>query len=399
MELVADDLATAVDLHQARLHQPIDVRVQAADTGRQFAREHVHRPLGEVHRRGAGEAVEIERAALGHVVGDVGDVHAQPEVAVGEPLDRDGVVEVAGVLAVDGDDVPAAEVGAAGEVGRSDGVVAAPRLGDGIGGVLVGDAVFAQDDLGVDAGIVEPAEHLDHPPRRHPGRTRPALDLHGDHVAVGRRQRIPRCHLHVGVEPGIERHDHRAAALEPDLADDLGAAPLEDLQHPALGPAVGASSARSAPAPDRRASRRRGCPRGRRRRRLPATSGSTNANPPAWPCSRPVISSRRSGRARRRPPIITRRAVGDQALQEPAERRALARRDAESCGQRARCLWRPGMTADGGENRIGVGHDGRGRGRRRQAYQAGEISSTCRSPTLVPVGPGCQRSPSCAKYA
>ena len=278
-------------------------------------------------------------------------------------------------------------------------MVAAPRLGDGIGGVLVGDAMLAQDDLGVDAGIVEPAEHLDHAARRHPGRTGPALDLHRDHVAVGRRQGVARgrpsprrragCRTarppRRGARAGSGRRPRRCAARGSR----------------APGPRSGRRrvAARFAPAPDRRASRRRGALSGTKTSALPATSGSTNANPPAWPCSRPVISSRRSGSARRRPPITTRRPSATRPFSEPPERRALARRDAESRGERARRLWRPGMAADGGENRIGVGHDGRGRDRRRQAYQAGEISSTCRSPTLVPVGPGCQRSPSCAKYA
>ena len=51
-----------------------------------------------------------------HVVRDIRDVHAQPVVAVRQALDRNRVVEVAGVLAVDGDDDAVAEVGAAGDV-------------------------------------------------------------------------------------------------------------------------------------------------------------------------------------------------------------------------------------------------------------------------------------------
>ena len=236
-------------------------------------------------------------------------------------------------------------------------------------------------------------------PGGHPGRTGPALDLDGDHVAVGCRQGVARGHLHLGVEPGVERHDHRAAALEPDLADDLGAAPLEDLQHPALGRGRRRGAARFAPARDRRASRRRGRSRGRRRRRLPATSGSTNANPPAWPCSRPVISSRRSGSARRRPPITTRRPSATRPFRsrrnDARSLDAMPRRVASARAVSGGPGWlRTAARIESGSVTMGVGG-----GRRRQAYQAGEISSTCRSPTLVPVGPGCQRSPSCAKYA
>ena len=47
MQLVADDLAVPVDLHQARLHQPVDVRPQAAQAGRQLLGKHVHGALGK----------------------------------------------------------------------------------------------------------------------------------------------------------------------------------------------------------------------------------------------------------------------------------------------------------------------------------------------------------------
>ena len=97
----------AIDLHQARLHQPIDVRIEAAETGRQLVRKHVHGALGEIDRGGAFVRFLVERAALRHVVRDVGDVHAEPEVAVRQPIDGNGIVEIARVLAVDGHRHPA----------------------------------------------------------------------------------------------------------------------------------------------------------------------------------------------------------------------------------------------------------------------------------------------------
>ena len=106
-------------------------------------------------------ASAIERAALLHVVRDVGDVHAEPVVAVRQPLDRDRVVEVARVLAVDrhGRDVP--EVGAAADVARP--TPTPPRRTASATAsrtVRVRDAVLADDDLGVDAGRVDVAEHV-----------------------------------------------------------------------------------------------------------------------------------------------------------------------------------------------------------------------------------------------
>ncbi len=118
-------------------------------------------------------------------------------------------------------------------------MVAAAGLGDGVGGVGVGNAVLAQHDLGVDPRIVETAEDFDDAAGRRPGRPGPALDLDRHHVAVGGRQGVGGGDAHVGVEPGVERRHDRAAALEAKLSDHLGTAPLEDLDDPAFAAPVG----------------------------------------------------------------------------------------------------------------------------------------------------------------
>ena len=76
--------------------------------------------LGEVHRGAALVRLGVERAPLVDVMRHVGDVDAQPVVAIRQSLDGDGVVEVARVLAVDGDGRDAAEVRAAGDIARPD---------------------------------------------------------------------------------------------------------------------------------------------------------------------------------------------------------------------------------------------------------------------------------------
>ena len=104
MHLVADDVALRRHFHQAGLDEPVDVRLEAAEPGCERLGKHVDRALGKVHRRAALVRLAIERAALLHVVRHVGDVDAQPVVTVRQPLDRNRVVEIARVLAVDGDD-------------------------------------------------------------------------------------------------------------------------------------------------------------------------------------------------------------------------------------------------------------------------------------------------------
>ena len=79
---------------------------------------------------------------------------------------RDRVVEVARMLAVDRDGHQRPEVRAACDVLLLHGAADAARFLDRLGAVLVGNAVFADDDLVVDARLVDVAEHLDDPAER-----------------------------------------------------------------------------------------------------------------------------------------------------------------------------------------------------------------------------------------
>ena len=239
VHFVADDLSVSVDLHQAGLDQPVHVRVQAAHARRELPRKHVYGPLGKVDRRAPGKSVEIERAAFRDVVRHVRDVHAEPIVAVAQSLDRDGIVEVPRVLAVDRDDDPIAEIGAMAQLGGRHRHITGTRLRDGIWSVLVGDAVLAQDDLGVDAGIVQSPEHLDDTPSRAPGHTRPAVDLDGHHVAVRGVEHLRSSDADIRVDPRIERtHERRARPLQTELPDEGRVAALDNLDHAAFGPPV-----------------------------------------------------------------------------------------------------------------------------------------------------------------
>ena len=258
VHLVAHDVAAAIHFHQARLHEPIDVRVQAAQTGGQLRREHVDRALREVHRRAALVGFLVERASLLHVVRHVRDVHAKPVMAVRQPLDRDRVVEVARVLAVDRHRRDRTEVGPSAEVSFLDRPAKARGLLDRLVGVRVGDAVLANDDLRVDAGLVDPAEHFDHASDRPARRRRPPRDLDEHHLAGFGRRRLPGRHMDVGQHAAVERHDVAETRLvHLESADDGRLAALEDADDASLGPASPSGARRGRPR-DRRASPPRG---------------------------------------------------------------------------------------------------------------------------------------------
>jgi hypothetical protein len=71
--------------------------------GKRFG-EHGDGAVGKINGGTAQAGFLIERALGSNVVRDVGDVNLKMPAAVGAALDVNGVVEIAGGFAVDGDD-------------------------------------------------------------------------------------------------------------------------------------------------------------------------------------------------------------------------------------------------------------------------------------------------------
>ena len=101
VELRAHHLAFVVHLHVADKAHAVDLRHQRADAVGQGLRQHRHHEAGEVHRGGAKLRLLVQRRTRPHVVRHIGNRHHQAEtLEVGFAVHR--VVEVLGVLAVDG---------------------------------------------------------------------------------------------------------------------------------------------------------------------------------------------------------------------------------------------------------------------------------------------------------
>jgi len=145
-------------------------------------REHGDGAVGEGDAGAAEAGFEIEVGAGADVFGDVGDVDLEFVAAIGALGDEDGVVEVFGGFAVDGNDGEVAEVAAA--VGFF-GV----EMGDGAG---LGEDVFregvrqlvlADHHFDVNAEVVGIAEDFDDAANCRAGRCGPTGDLDVDDEA------------------------------------------------------------------------------------------------------------------------------------------------------------------------------------------------------------------------
>ncbi len=222
-------------------------------------------------------------------------------------LDRHRVVEVAGALAVDGEDDAAAQVLAARPVLRL-GVV---RQGFG-GGLDLGrealrDAVVAQHHQHVDPRHLWIAQHLDDAAAR---RARARHPLDGDDHEVSLRQVVLGAHhLQLDRHLGIERGEPAAALLLDVRGADQGVvAPHEDLHHLGLGQPVAAR---------RPAAERLHQHRVARQRALEVRGGRGSRPAPrrsAAPGRRPSPSARR---CRPAPPVVA------EAIQRPSSSSAL----------------------------------------------------------------------------
>ena len=94
-------------------------------------------------------------------MGDVGDVNADLHVALGKFAERDGIIEIAGGIGIDGDNEVASEIFSAGRaVGKFDG---GERFGFGesFRGKGGGEIKFANDGEDIDAGVGGAAEAFD----------------------------------------------------------------------------------------------------------------------------------------------------------------------------------------------------------------------------------------------
>ena len=144
----AFDAAGGIELHDATEHEAVFVRAKAADVCGELLRQHGDGAIGKVDTVAAQTGFEIKRGVGLDIFGHVGDVDLKLVASIGAIGDEDGVIEVAGGLAVDGDD------GQARESRRAAGDRCLVEMGDG--------ASFGEDMLGKDARQLVLADHHFH---------------------------------------------------------------------------------------------------------------------------------------------------------------------------------------------------------------------------------------------
>ena len=237
-DLIARDLALGAHLHLAGHREAVDALVEAADAVGERERQHRDDAVDEVNARAALARLAVERLALAHVPAHIGDVDAEEVGAVRLFLDVDAVVEVLGVVAVDGDDGEVAAVAAALVLIGRGVLLDVIRSVLHVLGELLREVVLAHDGEHVDARVALLAEHLDDLALRVVAAGRPFRDLDDDLRARARAAEMLLRHEDVVVELRVvRRHEgERLVALE--RADDPLVRALDDADDLALARAA-----------------------------------------------------------------------------------------------------------------------------------------------------------------
>jgi hypothetical protein len=126
----------------------------------------------------------IERGFGANVMGDVGDVDLKMPTAVGLTFDVNGVVEIAGGFAVDGDDGDVTKILAALVFCFGDGNGATVGFLQDCGGKCVREVMLANDDFDIDAEVAGTAEDFYDASGWRCAATRVAGELDVDYGAV-----------------------------------------------------------------------------------------------------------------------------------------------------------------------------------------------------------------------
>ncbi|MNM35074.1 hypothetical protein D3C81_457430 [compost metagenome] len=222
---VGDD-AFAVDLHVADKAHAVDLRHQRADAVGQRFRQHRHHEAREVHRGRALLRFIVQRRAGTDIVGDVGNGDHQAE-AIGVRLAVHRVVEVLGVLAIDGDQRRAAQVDAVTDHRRLD----HQRHRRGFVQHFLRE--LERQFVAVNRGLHHQrcgqlvAEHSDDAADRRTAAVRCLGQFADDQLAIARTAGLVWRHLHVALDALVIGHHVVDAHLDAEAADQAGHAALQ----------------------------------------------------------------------------------------------------------------------------------------------------------------------------
>ena len=118
IKLVATDAARARDGHVADHAQPVHIGAQRTQTIGDGLRQHRNDHVGEIHRVTTTLRFRVQRRSDLHVMAHVRNGDEQSKATTGTAFGIHGIIEIACVFAIDGDERQIAQVNATGKIVR-----------------------------------------------------------------------------------------------------------------------------------------------------------------------------------------------------------------------------------------------------------------------------------------
>ncbi len=252
VELVGLQLAIGGDQHIGHHAQAVHIRVQRAQAIGELLRQHGDHAARKVDAGRTVVGIDVDGIAVLHIVAYIGNRHQQaPALGAADfgGFAVHGIVKVARILAVDGDQRDIGQVDAGLAVGQA--YLVGQLLGQRQALVreLMGHAIFAHRNLDFHAGVVDLAQHLDHAAHglAEQGRRLGQFD-HDDLAGLGGADRAIGDQHILAVALVFRSHEPDAAFLQQAANDGLRRA-LDDFNNATFGtsPAVGAHDAGADP--------------------------------------------------------------------------------------------------------------------------------------------------------
>ena len=220
--------------HFGHQGQPILIRSQGTDAVAQRFRQHGETGTGKIDAGGPFQGLDVDGAALRHIVADISNGHPQANRAPLFALYGDGVVEVLGRFAVDGHNVELAEIGASLALCSSDDLRNLAGQVLNLPGKAMGQVKLVGNGENFDLRVGGIAQHLHHGAQGTAGAIRIAVDTHQNQES---RERLIRRRGRQGNGEGQGRiagyhHPVATALLQP--AEQLLVGTIQHPNHLAL---------------------------------------------------------------------------------------------------------------------------------------------------------------------
>ena len=236
-DFVIRHLALRADVHLAGHGKPVHASIQAADTVGQCLWQHRHNPVHQVDAGTPCLRLHIKGLMLTDIPADIGNIDTQEKAAVILLFHINAIVQILGILAINGDDFqvpPVLPAVPANMLLSIDGLLHPIRSGLHLSREALRKVILAHDGQDIHSRLSLLADDLDNPALRLLLAIRPPGDLR-HHLGAGNGiHGLTLRNVNIRLQAGIIGSHKAKTAAGGINAHNPAVGTLQHLRHPAL---------------------------------------------------------------------------------------------------------------------------------------------------------------------